>query len=834
MSESADHPVTAARERHVIDTALPPVVDAVIRWHVGGDIPIETLAALRQIDLTELVPLNLAAAFQAAGLHPRVVRRNRFLRLVGRALSPRKRRSVREALTPLLVFAQDGGVVALLPSITRSGQWDVADATGEIRPISSLKALRLRLKQGHVRVMMIYPEMEPDQSGTREGKKGDGGFSDEKRHWFGDAIWQGRGQILQVLPASILINGFAIAMPLFIMAVYDRVVPNHAVETLWVLATGVAIVFAFEFLIRLLRGAFVDAAGKTIDGVLSERVFGHTLALDLRARPSSAGSFSSQARAYETVREFLSSATIVGLVDLPFALMMFGLIFWLAGPVGWVPVVASTAAISAILLTQPFLRRLSSQSYQRMINRHALFSETANGLESIKAANAAASLRSRMRQAVEESAKTDLRSKQFTHFGTSFTALCIHMTTVGVIIASVYQVAAGQMSMGAMIAVVMIVGRGMAPLNQVSNLLLRLQATISALRGLNRIMKLPREDDGVLLRRRIRHPEFTLSEVGFSYPDQPVPSLQDINLSLRAGERIGLIGKAGSGKTTLLRLLARHCTPTSGLLLIDGVDASQLSPDDVRRPLGYLPQDGTLFHGTVRDNILLAQAADSVARIRGNDERLISAADRAGVLEWTNRHPFGMNLPVGERGVLLSGGQRQAVLLARCLISDPDVLLLDEPTASMDLSAEKRFVETIRAWLEADSKRTLVLSTHKLSLLKLVDRVILLDQGRVKVDGTRERVIELLKGNRKSTSKDALRREAAEGDEAGATEEEGGGKEFAQRSGESIEPTNKTEPLEVSPNVLESSGTIGAINDDSVLPELKKKTGRAGRRRPKS
>ena len=558
-----------------------------------------------------------------------------------------------------------------------------------------------------------------------------------RRGWFWSAVWDCRGDFLQVVPASVMINLFALAMPLFVMNVYDRVVPNAAFDSLWVLASGIAIIFAFEFVLRILRGAFVDAAGKRADAVLARRVYRQTLDMELAARPASAGNFAGLTRGYETVREFLSSLTLLGLLDFPFGLMMFALIFVLGGVVGWVPVISSALVIVFLLILQPFLAKHAYASHEDRVQRQALMAESANGIESIKAVGGGPRLEKRMGAIIDQSASIDLKTRKLTQMGSAFTTLCIHMTTVGVIVLGTYQISEGAMTMGGLIACVMIVGRGMAPLNQVSQLLLRLQSTRAALKGLDAVMATERESDHRTLRKHLQTPEIRVSRARFQYEGQPVPALDEVSFRVTPGERIGIIGKAGSGKSTLLRMLNRQLRPTSGLVLMDGVDVTQIDPVMVRQCCGYLPQDGFLFHGTVKDNIALGGAGYT-------DEEIIDAAQRGGVLPWANRHPQGLEMDVGERGVLLSGGQRQTVMLARTMIGNPDVLLLDEPTASLDLGAEKGFQQMVEKYLGEDGSRTLILSTHKLSMLKLVDRVILMDQAKVVMDGPREKVLEAL------------------------------------------------------------------------------------------
>ena len=556
------------------------------------------------------------------------------------------------------------------------------------------------------------------------------------RGWFWTALWERRYDFFHIVPASVIINLFALAMPLFIMNVYDRVVPNSAFDTLWVMASAVAVIFGFEFLMRLLRGSFVDSAGKAADSILARRVFRQSINMELGARPSSAGNFAGQTRGYETVREFLSSLTLVGLLDFPFALMMFGLVFYLAGPLGWVPVTTSGAVLFVILLLQPFLAKFAAASHEDRIQRQSLMTEAANGLESIKAVNAAEALEKRMGKMIDQSAKIDLKTRRLTHLGSSLTALGVHLTTVGIIIMGTYRISESLMSMGALIACVMIVGRGMAPLNQVSQLLLRLQGTRVALRGLDTVMSADREDGSSKLCKRLRHPKIQMVRVHFQYKNQPVLALNDVSLLINPGEKVGIIGRAGSGKTTLLRLLNRQLVPVHGLVMLDGVDVSQLDPKNIRSCCGYLPQDGVLLYGSVKDNIALGQGF--------TDEDIIEAAKWGGVLSWANQHPQGIELDVGERGVLLSGGQRQSVLLARTMINRPDVLLLDEPTASLDLGGEKMFQKMLEEYLGEDEKRTLVLATHKLALLKMVDRVIVLEGGKKVLDGPRDEVLAAL------------------------------------------------------------------------------------------
>jgi len=565
--------------------------------------------------------------------------------------------------------------------------------------------------------------------------------------WFWAAMGQFRGDALFVLAASLCIHTVALSVPLITMTVYDRVVPNHAYETLWTICFGALAVFAFDFVLRILRGQFTDVAGKRVDELLATGLIRHTLLLELASRPSSAGTFAGKLRQYESVREFLASATIVALVDTPVALLLTGLIFWLAGPVGWIPLILSAVALVVAVLLQPLQHRLTKKSLGLSIDRQALASEVVNGLEAIKSANAEAETEARMRGLDVQASAADLRIRRLNLVGNSVTVLCMNLTTLGVLVACVLRILSGGMTMGGMIACTMVAGRAMSPLLSVASLLMRLQHTSASLRGLFEIMSLPREDDVPHITPKLRFPEFRTERASLTYAGQPLPSLHAVTIRIRPGERVGVIGRAGSGKTTLLRLLARLHLPTEGMVLVDGLDIRQICPASIRSVCSYLPQDPMLFHGSIRDNIELGRAAQ-----KQDDSLMLRAAERTGLLDWVNRHPKGFDMPVGERGVLLSGGQRQAVAAARAWLNEPDVLLLDEPAANFDLSAEKHLRQRLAEYLQAEPHRTLIIATHKMSMLALTERVIVLDDGRLIADGPRDKVLAMLNAREQSPS----------------------------------------------------------------------------------
>lgn len=635
---------------------------------------------------------------------------------------------------PLVAFLEEGEAV-LLAKRGGKNHWlmEVPGEGGRLIEVSDSICQRY---QGFLMVLRRR-RMEGEAGASGSGREG---AKERSKRWLWSGLGQLKFEMLYIMLASLAIHFVALGTPLITMVMYDRVVPNRAFETLWTVTAGGLALFGFDFLVRLLRGRFADAAGKAADHVLSVGLVQQLLAMEIACRPASAGGFAARLRQYEPVRDFLTSAVLVSLIDAPVAFLLTGLIFWLGGNVGWIPVLFSAIALGATLLLQPWQRRLMKDSFALNIDRQALTVEVVNGLESIKAANAEMETEGRLVKMEEDCARVDLKMRRVNLLGNSMTVLCMNLTTLGVLVGCVHKILELEMTMGAMIACSMVAGRAMAPLMGIAGLLLRFQQTWTSLKSLMGIMEMPREDERPLLRLPLRFPSFRFEQVTLTYAGQPIPSLRQVNLQIKAGERVGVIGRAGSGKTTLLRLLGRLLLPTDGLLLVEGVDVRQVHPAQIRQVCGYLPQDPVLFHGSVRENILLGRSKGV------SDETFTKAAARAGLLEWVNRHPNGFDLQVGERGILLSGGQRQAVAAARVMLTEPDVLFMDEPAANFDISSEKQFREALGDYLREDPRRTLVLATHKMSLLSLVDRLIVIEMGQVVADGPRDLVLAKLQG----------------------------------------------------------------------------------------
>jgi ATP-binding cassette subfamily C protein LapB len=560
------------------------------------------------------------------------------------------------------------------------------------------------------------------------------------RHWFWSAISQSWPIYGEALVASLLINLFALVTPFFTMNVYDRVVPNVALETLWVLSIGAVLVFGFDLLMRTLRAYFIDVAGKRVDVILSANIFAQVLGIRMDARPASVGAFANNVQEFESFREFVTSATITTLVDLPFALLFIAAMAWIGGPVAWVPLAAVPLTVGFGMLLQLPLSRVVQESFRHTSQRQATLVESLAGLETLRTQRAEGPAQRRWEQAVGQIAKLGLRARFLSSTTVSVAGFVQQLAYVGVVVCGVYLIRDERLTVGGLIACTLLTGRVLAPLTQVAGLLTRWHQARTALLSIDRLMALPLErsnDNAYLSRPRLRG-GIEFRDVSFNYPGQAVPALRNVSFRIAPGERVALIGRIGSGKTTIEKLVLGLYPPSSGSILIDDIDSRQIDPAELRRDIGYVPQDIVLFFGTVRDNIVLGAP-------RADDAAVLRAAEQAGIREFVDRHPLGFSMPIGERGEGLSGGQRQAIAVARAYLLQPPVLVLDEPSNAMDNRSEEIFKERLARQLDG---RTLVLVTHRASLLSLVDRIIVLEAGGVAADGPRDQVLAALAGGR--------------------------------------------------------------------------------------
>ena len=555
-------------------------------------------------------------------------------------------------------------------------------------------------------------------------------------HWLREALlplWPLYGEVLL---ASLMINLFALCMPLFSMNVYDRVVPNHATATLWALTAGMAAVTLFDFGMRMLRGYFIDIAGKRIDLQLSSQVFQRVLDLRMAARPPSAGAFASNLQEFESVRDFATSATMAALVDLPFVALFIGAMFWVGGSVAWIPVAAIPVILGAGLLLQAPLARLVQASSRLGAQRQAMLFESLVGLEAVKAAGAQGMLQRRWEGLITQMSRHGLNARLLSASAVNFAQFAQQVAYLLVVVVGVLQIGEDKMTLGGLIACTILAGRALAPWSQMASLLTRYHQARNALYVTGRVMKMPVEHEAGqrFLERGALRGEIEFRDVRFSYPEQKSEALCGLSFKIAAGEHVAVIGRIGSGKTTLEKLVMSLYAPDAGTVLIDGSDVRQLDPALLRRQIGHVPQDVMLFYGSIRDNIVLGESGV-------DDEAMLRAATIGGVADFVAASAQGYDMPVGERGACLSGGQRQAIAIARAELLAPPILLLDEPSSAMDARSEQLFKERLAAQIEG---RTLVLVSHRGSLLSLVDRVLVLDQGRLVADGPRDAVLAAL------------------------------------------------------------------------------------------
>lgn len=557
------------------------------------------------------------------------------------------------------------------------------------------------------------------------------------RHWFWGTLLESWRIYRDVLVASFLVNVFALAGPLFVMNVYDRVVPNGAMDTLWVLASGVVIVYVFDFVMRALRGYFVDVASKKADITLSAKIFERMMAIKMAARPSSVGAFANNLREFDNVRDFITSASVLTLIDLPFVAVFLIVIWLIGGPIAAVPALGIALVVAYGLVVQLPLRSAVANIYRTSSISNATLIESLTGVETIKTTGAEGELQRRWEQAIGHIARWGVRARLLSSSAVTVAIFMQQLTTVGVVVWGVYLVTDAAMSLGGLIACVILASRAMGPTAGVAHLATRYHQARAAIEGLNDVMQLPVEHPpgkGFVPRRDLRG-DIEFRDVSFAYPDQQGEALSNISFRVRSGERVAVIGRIGSGKTTIHKLVTGLYEPSNGAVLIDGIDVRQIDPAELRRSIGYVPQDVLLFYGSVRDNIVLGNR-------HADDDAVLRAAEIAGLNEFVNRHPHGFDMHVGERGEGLSGGQRQSVAIARAVLANAPMLLMDEPSNAMDSSSEEALKARLNAYLQ---DKTLLLMTHRASILELVERLIVLDAGRIVADGPRDRVHAALK-----------------------------------------------------------------------------------------
>jgi len=696
-----------------------PLLDCLVevsRLH-GRPTTRAALSAGLPLERGALTPSLMPRAAARAGLSCKLLRRS--LDKIDAALLPATLLLSSEDACVLLGWSEAGSVARVL--FPETGQ-------GEVQIGREQLASRYCGIAAFARPLFRFDSRTPEVADLRQ------------RHWFWSALGLQWPVYRDVLGAALLINLFALALPLFTMNVYDRVVPNRAIETLWVLAIGVLLVLLADITLRILRGYFIDLASARIDLQLSAVIMERVLGMRMEERPASVGSFAANLRSFETVRDFITSATVTALIDLPFALIFLVVTGWIALPMLFPPLLGIAIVSTYAFVIQHRMHELSETTYRAAAQRNATLVESLTGLETIKAHGAEAQMQSRWEASAAFLSRVSKQSRLLSASAVNGASTVQQAVSVSVMVIGVYLIAGNRLSMGGLIACSMLASRALAPLGQLVGLMMQYQTARTSLHSLDKTMSNPveRPPGANFIQRREFRGDIEFREVSFSYPNREDSALRNVSFKISAGEKVALIGRVGSGKTTVEKLILGLYRPTSGAVSLDGIDARQLDPADLRRNVGYVGQDATLFFGTLRDNIALGQP-------QFDDSAVVAAAEVAGLGEFVNAHPQGFDMLIGERGESLSGGQRQSVAIARSVLGNAPILLLDEPTSAMDFSTEERIKQNIRTYATG---KTVMLVTHRTSLLDMVDRIIVMDAGRVLADGPRDKVIEALQSGR--------------------------------------------------------------------------------------
>ena len=560
----------------------------------------------------------------------------------------------------------------------------------------------------------------------------------EHKHWFWHTLKLSASIYKDALLASILINLFILAAPLFTMNVYDRVVPNNAIETLWVFASGVLVVYVIDLFAKFTRTYLLEIAAKKSDIIMSSIIFEKILALKLSHHPISVGSFASHIRDFDNIRNFLTNATMAALIDLPFSVIFLTTIAYIGGSIVIFPILTIFVILGYTFYIKKPLKESIEATHEATAKKNSILIETLQNIETLKSLGTLSHTQWKWEEATGEIAQKGLRSRLLSASIPTVTQFLIQLNTVMVIVYGVYLIQDFKLTMGGLIAIVILSGRALAPMSQVASLISNYETTKQSYEVINEIISQPSErPEG---KQFVQAPKFEGSiefiDVTFTYPGASKPSLKNISFKINPKEHVAFIGRIGSGKSTILKLILGLYEPDSGQILIDGIDINQIDPADLRKHIGYVSQDITLFRGTAKENILFRAS-------HASDGQMVKAATISGAHEFIKKHPKGYEMPIGERGIGLSGGQRKSIGIARAFLFDAPIMLLDEPTSSMDQISENRIINNLK---EALKDKTALIVTQKMTLLQLVERVIVLDDGKIVIDDKRDEALKKLQG----------------------------------------------------------------------------------------
>lgn len=560
----------------------------------------------------------------------------------------------------------------------------------------------------------------------------------DHKHWFFSTLELSKNIYRDVLVASLLINLFVLATPLFTMSVYDRVIPNNAQETLLVFTIGVILIYLLDSFLKYIRAYMLELAGKKSDVIMSSIIFEKVLDLKLSEHPKSVGSFASNLKDFEAVRNFLTNATMTVVIDFPFAIIFLIVIYYIGGVIVFVPLLTMALIFwFAYFISKP-LKEVIESTHEVSAKKNGILIEALNNIETIKTMRMNGKIQWNWEEAVGEIAHKNLKTRMLSSLIPNITNLLIQLNTVFVVVVGVFLIQKFELTMGGLIAVVILTSRTVAPMGQAAALITNYSDAKNSYDVLNSIITKPVERPSAkqFLTRPNMVGKIEFRDVSFTYPNADIPALQNVSFIINPGEKVGFIGKIGSGKSTIAKLILKLYEPTSGSILIDDIDISQIDPADLRRFMGYVPQEVNLFMGTIKENIISSDR-------HPHDEDIIKASYISGADDFIHAHPRGYDMLVGERGTGLSGGQKQSVGIARALLQDSSVILMDEPTNAMDQGSENTVLNRLKPEI---ADKTFLLITQKLSMLELCDRVIVMHKSKVFLDGEKNKVLKQLNG----------------------------------------------------------------------------------------
>jgi ATP-binding cassette subfamily C protein LapB len=558
------------------------------------------------------------------------------------------------------------------------------------------------------------------------------------KHWFWDTLKLSKNIYRDVIYATVLVNLFVLASPLFTMSVYDRVIPNNATETLWVFAIGVLVVYVLDTFLKFTRAMLLESAGKKSDIIMSSIIFEKVLDLKMASHPKSVGSFASNLKDFDSIRSFLTNATLTALVDFPFAVLFLLVIGYIGGWMVVVPIVMMLLILGYALFMRNTLRESIEETHKSSAAKSSILIEALQNIETLKTLGASGQVQWAWEEATGEIAQKSLKSRLISNSISTVTGFLTQLTTVLLVIVGVYMIGEHELTMGGLIAIIIIAGRTVAPMGQAAALISNYSDAKTAYDAIEGIISQPSErpHGKKFITRPELKGEIEFKNVSFTYDESDHSALKNISFTIKPGEKVAIIGRIGSGKSTVSKLLLHLYEPSEGSILLDGIDIKQIDPADLRKNISYVSQDITLFKGSVKDNIAYRST-------RASDEQMIRASMISGADEFIRKHPKGYEMAIGERGMGLSGGQRQSIGIARALLFESPIVIMDEPTNAMDQLSENRLMTNLKSYLE---DKTAILITQKNTVLPLVDRIIVMNEGKIHLDGPRDQVIAKLSG----------------------------------------------------------------------------------------